>query len=343
MIREGKYKEVKINITTFKSRKPDTKPENNIVNMNDNSYKKHNHKETSNRFICSICLNANTRDCNQEFGRRQSMSCPKCRQSCDFDKLSPRIKTRTVQTSNNDVNQDLNLLKEVLTVFKNSKQVVKKSESDTLKKDVSVETDMKISLRHKLSKSRTFQFSIAEDSAANKVNNCKVIHYSEPDNVRRSHFGLDLSKRKSSSIPQMKIEELRHSLKEKTTSKDAIEEVNRMFATVRRNEDENRHNRPFVRTGPRVLPVVRTNIDNKKKESSESDTEKLTENTPCKCCHANNWQMSGGDSAYKQECCYQKVACKGDCEKCIYMVCCHHEKLDKMESSAYVCERCNKT
>ncbi|CAG9794463.1 unnamed protein product [Diatraea saccharalis] len=350
MIPSVNHKKVKINITVYKNKKPNSKPEETQCKMNESNSNKHYHKGINNRFICSICLNSNSLDCNNEFARRVTMSCPKCRQSCDFNRLKPKIKTTTVQTSQTDINQDLNLLKEVLTVFQNTKQVKKNISNTTLMKDVSVETENKADFKQNLSKSRIFQYEITEDNILNKVNNFRIIHYSEPDNLQNSQFTLDLNKRKSSSIPQMKIDELKYSLKEKTKSKDAIEEVNRMFATVRRNDngDPEDQNRPFIRTGPRVLPVVRPNYLNTKKKESQSDMEKAHEISSCKCYQnssqyyqANDRQLSGGDSFFKHECCYYKAMFEEKCDKCVYTLCCHCQKCNKIDSTTPVCEHCN--
>ncbi|KAL0859220.1 hypothetical protein ABMA27_011035 [Loxostege sticticalis] len=258
--------------------------------------------------------------------------------------------TKTVQTSQTDLTQDLSLLKEVLTVFQSKKQMdIKSNNTKTVvMKDVSVATEAQsnLDLKPKLTKSRIFQLSIGEVSNNNN-NDFKVVNCCQPSNKKSSHYSIDLIKHKSSSIPQMKLEELKYSLKEKTKSKDAIEEVNRMFATVRRHEKSKTieyHNRPLVRNGPRVLPVVKTNTyQENAKENSESEMEnKAKDETICKCCQTNNLQLSAGDSFFKHECCYHKMLHEGKCEKCVYMLCCHYQNHRKIETGALVCEHCRK-
>ncbi|XP_028175227.1 uncharacterized protein LOC114363641 [Ostrinia furnacalis] len=255
------------------------------------------------------------------------------------------LSTKIVQTSQTDLTQDLSLLKEVLTVFQSKKLDIKSNNSKTVvMKDVSVATESqsKIDLKPKLTMSRIFQLSIDETSN-NNGNNFKIVNYSQPTNAKSSHFSIDLIKHKSSSIPQMKVEELKYSLKEKTKSKDAIEEVNRMFATVRRHQMSKNlddPNRPLIRNGPRVLPVVKTNTyQENTKENSDSELEnKPVDTAICKCCQTNDLQLSAGDSIFKHECCYHKMLQEGKCEKCVYMLCCHYQNHSKVEAGALICE-----
>lgn len=368
---------VSIYITAFKIENDSRKTIKETMNRT-----AHNHNEQDKKFLCSMCLNSNghnNSDCRNKFARPCPICCKK--HTCDHknerkndrtdlksrdttrngckEKINEEkhhLHTKDVQTSQTDLTQDLSLLKEVLTVFQSKKQLDIKSNSRTVvMKDVSVETvsKSKTELQAKLTKSRIFQYSI-EDDNKNSGNNFKIVNYSQPYNVNTSQYSIDLLKHKSSSIPQMKLEELKYSLKEKTKSKDAIEEVNRMFATVRRIDSSNpeEQNRPMIRNGPRVLPVVKTKTYNdSNKKSSDGELESVVRKLPaayhenkgeietprCKCCQSKGIQLSGGDSFFKHECCYHKMLSEGRCEKCVCMLCCHYQK-HNTDTGALACD-----
>ncbi|XP_072937646.1 uncharacterized protein [Epargyreus clarus] len=333
-----------IDIVTYK-----TEYNSNQHNMNAVSNKKNN---TQNKFICSICLNQkcinDTKE--SEFSERKSKSCPICKHSCnsstDGDSTItketevPRNKitddrkvTRDVQTSQVDVTQGLSLLNEVLTVFQTKKQCNRKESRKTLIfKDIGVSTeDNKVKIKPKLTMSKVFQYSI-EDKKGNE-NKFVVISSWQPE-VMFIRNSLDLIKHKSSSIPQMKLEELKNSLKEKTKSKDAIEEANRIFATVKRFDRDSTDNRPLTRSGPRVLPVVKTaNFEN-----NTPDSPKTISKADLKCCHENNYHMSSGDSPVKYKCC-QNNKCVEEYEDCVHMQCCHCKQY-KHQMREIICKRC---
>ncbi|KAJ8704606.1 hypothetical protein PYW07_011794 [Mythimna separata] len=242
---------------------------------------------------------------------------------------------KTVQTSDTNVAQGLSLLNEVLTVFQNKKVDINKEKVKSgLLRDVAVSTADEVDEKTQKDKSKlsvsTFQYSI--DDKKNIIENGKftVMNCCQPVYLKAQN-SLDLLKHKSSSIPQMKLEELKYSLKEKSRSKDAIEEVNRMFATVRKGgKFTENSNRPMVRSGPRVLPVVKTPDQNKKDFGTEQ-----SEIYSCKCCQTN---MSSGDSFVKPQCGHGSDKVK--CDKCVYMLCCHYEKAHKMQTGVLMCEHC---
>lgn len=240
----------------------------------------------------------------------------------------PNVKI--VQTSDTNVAQGLSLLNEVLTVFQN-----KKVEKTGHLKDVAVSTadDYEESSpkdKSKLSVS-TFQYSIDDKKVAIENGKFTVVNCCQPVYLKTQN-SLDLIKHKSSSIPQMKLEELKYSLKEKSRSKDAIEEVNRMFATVRKNSKQlENSNRPMVRSGPRVLPLVKTS-DKSKKINVGTDR---FDTQSCKCCQTC---LSSGDSSAKLHCGH--VTNKNKCDKCVYMLCSHYGKAHKLQTGVLICEHC---
>lgn len=250
----------------------------------------------------------------------------------DNQRRDPNVKT--VQTSGTNVAQGLNLLNEVLTVFQNNKADINKEKVKSgLVKDAAVSTTDKHDKKLPKEKPRlsvsTFQYSI--DDKKNVIGNNKftLVNCCQPVYLK-AQASLDLIKHKSCSIPQMKLEELKYSLKEKSRSKDAIEEVNRMFATVRKNNKNlDYSNRPLVRSGPRVLPLVKSHPEKNKKDfgTEHSDI--------CKCCQTC---MSSGDSFVKNECCHNTD--KETCDKCVYMMCCHYEKKHKVQTGMLLCEHC---
>lgn len=320
MISRGNYKSVEINIKTYKY--------NIARTMNEERYDKL-HKNNQNRYICSICLNQKPlkEDRSIKCDKRKSKSCPVCQKNysseddCEVQnyykcnaKGDRKDKCgKIVQTSQPDVTQGMSLLNEVLTVFQSKKQSdINRDKCKTIiMKDASVNTE---DLRKKLSKltvSNVFYFTIEGN---NQTNDSKFqILNSQPETTKASQFSIDLMHRKSSSIPQMKLEELKKSLKEKNKSKDAIEEVNRMFATVRKcemNDKVETPNRPMIRSGPRVLPVVKTPNENTETQNRLA--------TNCRYCQTN-YKMSSGDSfEYNQR-------TNDKCENCFYMMCCHYQ------------------
>ncbi|XP_038217598.1 uncharacterized protein LOC119836365 [Zerene cesonia] len=241
-----------------------------------------------NRFICSICLNKRPANVfrNDEVNKRVAKSCPICQcgvipmhtDLSDTAKADSRdkFKTKHVQTSQSDIPHSITLLNEVLNAFQTKKSLDAKAKIP-ITKDASVNTNaVKLIRKTNLSISETFHYTI---EGSNKYNGEKFTILNFEPQVEKK---ISLSKHKSSSIPQMKLEELKHSLKEKTKSKDAIEEVNRMFATVRKLDDRNDSNRPLIRSGPRILPVVKT-------ENYEEADAKMRQ----------DYEMSSGDSGLK--------------------------------------------
>ncbi|XP_030020404.2 uncharacterized protein LOC115440298 [Manduca sexta] len=302
------YKSVHIEITTYKS---------NIyqsTDMNGQIYP----KPYFNRFICDLCLNSKPE--RETVQNRKTKTCPICQRNITANKITNDIaenkefkvkksNSKEVQTQS-DTNPNFDLLDEVLKAFKSKKEIDVKTK---LSKDVETSTD-DLNGKAKLTCSKVFLYSIGDNKTDYKV--CTVVN-SYPSEGKKS---IELIKHKSSSIPQMKMDELKHALREKTKSKDAIEEVNRMFATVRKYdlENSNDNNRPMIRHGPRVLPVVKT--------------KPIVE---CKYCQVNC--MSSGDSA--NECYHRKNENK--CEKCVYMLCCHYKNNTKlMQNDVVLCENC---
>ncbi|CAK1548960.1 unnamed protein product [Leptosia nina] len=258
------------------------------------------HMKHLNRFVCSMCSNKKT-----EIDRAERLGklCPICFTKFPDTHTKKNLKTKLVQTAETDTAQGITLLNEVLHVFQ-SKKV--DSNSKRMLKDASVNTDGK-----HLVMSEIFQYSIEDDSHTKSEGKFTLINC-EPSPTKRMEPRVILSKHKSSSIPQMKLEELKHSLKEKTKSKDAIEEVNRMFANVRKFNFDSETNRPLIRNGPRILPVVKTATfaeDSCAKYKYQCD---------------QDYQMSSGDSGLQ--------GCKKEqCAECLYM-CCHYQR--------YKCENC---
>ncbi|CAH0599874.1 unnamed protein product [Chrysodeixis includens] len=338
---EASKKKVSIYITTYK------RGLNDLPKMEERVHKRLNKR---NHFVCAICLNSKLEDKTAECCLTIPKKCPKCVKTSDDctnthkkvkEKVvtegkrieSPKSPAKKVQTSETEVAQGLTLLNEVLTVFQNKKVDINKEKVKTgLFKDASVSTDDKNTIKDpsRLTIS-TFQYSI-DESKMQENGKFTVVSCCQPEYGRKPH-SLDLIKHKSSSIPRMKLEELKYSLKEKSRSKDAIEEVNRMFAIVTRRSSgkhvEN-SNRPMVRSGPRVLPVVKNTdlYQDKNNETCFSNNEHSF-----KCCQT---RLSSGDSI--TECCHDKD--KERCGKCVYMLCCHYENNRKRQTGLLICERC---
>lgn len=341
---------VKINITTR------TYKEDNRTRDKMERHTCRNNQNT--KFICSICLNTklNDEEKNLECNKRKSKSCPICQKSCDVSvnntnektrrdktncKRLDEISTKHIQTSRTDITQGLNLLNEVLTVFQSKKQLFIQKEKNgktIIVKDASISTDNVNIYKPRLTVSKLFQFSINEGNTSNN-GMFSIINSCQPE-LNNSQNSIDLIKHKSSSIPQMKMDELKNSLKEKAKSKDAIEEVNRMFATVKRDDRNEKGNRPMIRNGPRVLPVVKTNTfcEPTQNKSDEIISDRSESRPSCKCCETN-FYLSSGDSLGKQECCHQK--CDDDkCEK-TYVMCSHYSNHRReIQKHVPICERC---
>ncbi|XP_061726453.1 uncharacterized protein LOC133531997 [Cydia pomonella] len=337
MLAKERPKKVRINITTYS--KPKRKY---IVEMN----KTCGSRNENSRFICSICLNSNARNLEQsnlECDKRKSKSCPMCQGTATnlshertnkTDKIENKVedsRIKTVHPPKINVDHGLNLLTEVLTVFQSQKEHNDKEKSRTIVlKDACVAAELG-KTKPKLSLSKIFQLSI-EGGCVQESGKFCLVNACQPKVATNSQCSIDLIKHKSSSIPQMKMEELKNSLKEKTkTNKDAIEEVNRMFATVKRDDNFDNINRPLVRNGPRVLPVVKTSSEKPSQRRSDEDSDR-SHNEICKCCQNNqNYYLSSGDSLAKRE----------RCEKSINVECCNknHNRLSK---EIQVCERCRK-
>ncbi|CAG4987932.1 unnamed protein product [Colias eurytheme] len=300
--------------------------------MNHENMKTHLRSDISaqNRFICSICLNQRPANIlrNDEINKHAAKSCPICQcgvplyidhsdtKKADFH---DKFKTKHVQTSQTDIPHSITLLNEVLNAFQAKKSFDAKAKTT---KDASVNTNpVKLIRKTNLSISETFHYSI---EGTNRVNGEKftILNY-EPQVEKK----ISLCKHKSSSIPQMKLEELKHSLKEKTKSKDAIEEVNRMFATVRKLDDRSDSNRPLIRSGPRILPVVKT------ENYEEADTKIHYEDRKIN----QEYEMSSGDSGLKMGTKRNRIerCCKFEkCAECMYM--CYHYQHYK----SGICEHC---
>lgn len=361
-MKSNEYRKIQVNITTYK--KDNFKEP--LKNMNEDKNRRNYQTNLNNKFICSICLNSKAEDKVNEKCKSNSKACPICQRNCavciekDLNKTEKehnetlrvhktkniikegpkKTETKSVQTIQTDLNKSLNLLNEVLTVFQ-SKKIDQVKSKTVILKDASVSTSNIRTFNSKLSISKVFQFSIDQNGG---TENGKFIVMSSKINSKRSN--IDLIKNKSSSIPQMKIEELKHSLKEKTKSKDAIEEVNRMFATVRKNYYTDDLNRPSIRCGPRILPVVETVVDYNEKFIRETET-KINKKHSYKCCQTSC--MSSGDSIKcchtkesdrcdKTQCCHLKES--GRCEKCVYMLCCHYNNCRQTQAGVMICERC---
>lgn len=336
------FEKVNIEITTYKRNSPKSQQTmtDSVMCKNRNNQTKHNHNS---RFICSICLNTKTaKEDRDGIGtRRKTKSCPVCQRNLEtcIEKGTPKkdssnTNCKTVQTSETNISDGFNLLNEVLTVFQS-----KKSDDKKLVKDAAVVTEHKKTSNANLVISKVFSFSIKCEDRFKDDSKFSVIDCHQPSATTKSH--INLSKHKSSSIPQMKMEELKKSLTEKIKSKDAVEEVNRMFATVRKNYHEmNETNRPLVRSGPRVLPVVKTYNSN-----NQMTMEKSVENIPplekklknFKCCQTNNYYLSGGDSV--QGFCIFNDKQKESDNKHVYRVECEYPHKPKMPET-FVCKCC---
>ncbi|XP_035455477.2 uncharacterized protein LOC118279800 [Spodoptera frugiperda] len=354
MISVSNGRSVSIKITTY------IKPSDLIgkAKMDDRSPKK---CQKSQKYVCSLCLNNRVEGKGSECCRRIPKSCPICQKTkesalnevkkekdvrdkgVDMKEVpnkDPNVKT--VQTSDTNVAQGLSLLNEVLTVFQNKKVDMNKEKVKSgLLKDVAVATDDQNDDKNLKDRARltvsTFQYSIEDSKRCHENGKFIIVNSSQPE-VVGCRNSVDLIKHKSSSIPQMKLEELKYSLKAKSRSKDAIEEVNRLFATVRKPSQKisDASNRPMVRNGPRVLPVVNNNYSlyaepNKRDLGFECVN---PHNSSCKVCQTC---MSSGDSNTKNECCHPD---KQRCDKCVYMLCCHYEKQRKVQTGVLICEHC---
>ncbi|CAH1642997.1 unnamed protein product [Spodoptera littoralis] len=321
--------------------------------MDDRSPKKY---QKNQKYVCAMCLNNRVEGKANECCRKIPKSCPICQKSkeCVLNEIKkekemkdkcpsskdPNVKT--VQTSDTNVAQGLSLLNEVLTVFQNKKVDMNKDKVKSgLLKDVAVATDDQNDDKNLKERTRltvsTFQYSIEDTKKTHENGKFIIVNSSQPE-VVGSRNSVDLLKHKSSSIPQMKLEELKYSLKAKSRSKDAIEEVNRLFATVRKPSQKisDISNRPMVRSGPRVLPVVNNNYNihaepNKRDFGYECVN---SQNSSCKVCQTC---MSSGDSNSKNECCHSD---KQKCDKCVYMLCCHYEHKRKVQTGVLICEHC---
>ncbi|XP_046975041.1 uncharacterized protein LOC124541213 [Vanessa cardui] len=329
MISSPNYKSVQINITTYKY--------NIAKDMTEDRFEGRYCKNKQSRYVCSVCLNHKRSNEDYKIIEDHQKPCPICQKGQDnFDtnyadpnahkdinnihQMNVTLRSgkekhgKNIQTSQTDITQGMSLLNEVLSVFQSKKQSDNnkdKSHKTIIMKDASVSTEENKKDSPKLTLSKIFYCSIEETSETH--NNKFMIINCQPETTKTSQFSIDLINRKSSSIPQMKLEELKKSLKEKTKSKDAIEEVNRMFASVRKYEivqNLDIPNRPMVRNGPRVLPVVKTTADKDTKGESPKN---------CRNCQTN-YKMSSGDS-YECVCvCHTNERC----ENCFYMKC-HHQ------------------
>ncbi|XP_063391392.1 uncharacterized protein LOC134676941 [Cydia fagiglandana] len=334
MLAKERPKKVTINITTYS--KPKTKY---IIEMN----KTYGCRNENSRFICSICLNNNARNEEQnnlKSDERKSKSCPICDETATTisnerinktEKIEHKAEDSRVKTappSKINVDHGLNLLTEVLTVFQSQKEHNDKEKSRTiLLKDACVSAALG-KIKPKLSLCKTFQLSI-EGGCVQESGKFCLVNACQPKVATNSQCSIDLIKHKSSSIPQMKMEELKNSLKEKTkTNKDAIEEVNRMFATVKRDDNFDNINRPLIRNGPRVLPVVKTSMETSQRQSDMDSDQSYKE--ICKCCRNNqNYYLSSGDSLAKRE----------RCEKSVNVECCNKNH-NRVAKEMAVCECC---
>ncbi|CAB3241923.1 unnamed protein product [Arctia plantaginis] len=336
MISNTSGKKISIYITTYK---PDFRWKKDL------EMDKRNNKKTcraKNNF-CSICLKSKFEQRDGDYYKFVTQSCPICQKNCDYCHNSTKDKeicdkttlenfrnVKDVQTSDTNVTQGLNLLNEVLTVFQKKKGDINKDKIKPVhSKDVAVSTDnTKDSSRLTISK---FHYSI-EDRKKPEIGAFVIVNSFQPDYIRKSQYSIDLIKHKSSSIPQMKLEELKYSVKEKSKSKDAIEEVNRMFATVRKTDKyiEN-SNRPMVRNGPRVLPVVKNMVGQDTMSAHMENVEK----NPCTCCQTC---MSSGDSFTKLECGHDVNNSNHD--RNVYMLCCHYQNKQKMQAGMLTCDHC---
>lgn len=335
MISNTSGKKISIYITTYK---PDFKWKKNLE-MDERTKKTCRARNN----LCSICLKSKFEQKNGDCYKIITQSCPICQKSRDRCCTSNKDKdkeicdsedvhnVKDVQTSDTNVSQGLNLLNEVLTVFQKKKREINKDKMKTVhSKDVAVSTDnTKDSSRLTISK---FNYSI-EERKKPEIGAFVIVNSFQPDFIRKSQYSIDLIKHKSSSIPQMKLEELKYSIKEKSKSKDAIEEVNRMFATVRKTAKyiEN-SNRPMVRNGPRVLPVVKSMVC---QDTMSANME--VEKHPCTCCQTC---MSSGDSFAKLECGHEINNLS--CDRNVYMLCCHYQNRRKMQTGMLTCDHCRR-
>lgn len=352
-MRSSLYSEkVHIHITTYQNSHRD--PRIVCENMD-----KRNHLYDS-KYICSMCLNTkplNKRNEKDDCDKGIDLSCPACENTCkmnvnnimkpnktrernvpattnrnkDLNKtIDSNVKTKSIQTSQTNIVEGLSLLSEVLQVFKN-----KQDDGRKVDKNAKFVPCKAIDLT-KLTFSKTFTISIEEKLPWPNIDKmkCVILHSCQPERNNCSENAITLIKQKSSSIPQMKLEELKYSLKEKTKSKDTIEEVNRMFATVRKSEfgDDDNGNRPMVRNGPRLLPVVKNKDFCPKKEMK---------NKLCDCCTCANGLSSGDNVVPNVETTVcQHNACMVKCKKCIYTLCQRYTNPCYEETKGFVCEDC---
>lgn len=223
-----------------------------------------NREPHSKRFICSICLNKQSKCpiCVDKKSNKHTLQGTKAIQTDDNEVVNIYTSKQTKCIQTDDAN--ITLLNEVLRTFQSKK-----------KKDVSTNTYRNLAV------SPVFNVSI--DSIDSVV--------AEDKNSIQN-----ISKHKSSSIPRMKVEELKYFLKEKNQSKNVVQEVNRMFANVKTinsdyTETKNTDNRPLTRNGPRVLPVVKTN--------QPGDRNGNTEECVYYCCHYQRYRCENCYHEYK--------------------------------------------
>lgn len=335
MVPKKHQQSVRVLITTYK---PDLDRVNNKMDL-DNRHGRTN----TDKFICSICLNTKGRN-------NGKVSCTACqkRNNADTKDTTKREGTKSgiqtnkaksnVENHNNkafinqdtDFSQGLNLLNEVLTVFKSKKQNLHNSKSSKtlIFKDVGTSTDNHTTLnaKPKLTLSKVFLCSI-EGKKGDENYKFTIVNSSQPEHFKKERI-IDL-KYKSSSIPQMRIDEMKNSLKEKSKSKDITEEVNRMFAVVTTNSNtkvSDHSNRPVTRKGPRVLPVVKTKLN-----------QDINFKQTCRCCQTNEYCLSSGDSLVKPNI-NQKTWQKSDNIPCRHCQTNHR----RTQTDAMVCQNCLK-
>ncbi|KAG7312697.1 hypothetical protein JYU34_001065 [Plutella xylostella] len=318
-------------------------------------------KKQTQKFICSICLN------NRADDNKTCRSCPICERNLEIahvvnspsesrkdgtDKYKQNFKTKesTVQTSLTDINQGLTLLHEVLNVFQcRKKTVTDGKETDvthtSTRKSVCVCTECRAA-NTKLAVTKVLQHSISAPDSDCSKGKFTIISSSQPN--KSIENSINISKQKSSSIPQMKLEELKNAMKEKTKSKDAIEEVNRMFATVKKAAgDDTITNRPLIRHGPRVLPVVKPihQFFSREDPCSEDNLSELADKKLIskvnQCSQVSNLNMCSGDSVKNSDkCCQHCKTCEKN-KRSVYMLCCNYKNhVCEMKRDVPICECC---
>ncbi|KAJ2939366.1 hypothetical protein O0L34_g13461 [Tuta absoluta] len=283
-------------------------------------------------------------------------------------------KVAETQTSKTRMD-DKDLLTEVLTVFQTKRtEPIRRNctlNSDCKPASFQAANDVKRKI-NTLSVSKLVKYSINENDTRNS--GFMIIDSHQPDKHKSTTSSIRLFRKdKSSSIPQMKLEELKYSLKEKSKPlNDTVQEVNRMFAIVGKFEKSSKddlNNRPITRSGPRILPVVNTesprlktkelvdnfsivsnqktpqeNLRGKKDNYSEiSESRRLIQSG--KMCQTNDYYMSGGDS--KESC--SDVLVEKNCRKLVYALPCYHngsnqqcECCSRRRNSCKCCKECSK-